>query len=85
MSGAYRLKRPRKRDASVADRNALCRARVKAGLVRLVIYAEPAWLNARRKPRWRWMWLGNKWQHSTARTGTPEGDHYAEKLREAPW
>jgi len=42
MSGAYRLKRPRKRDASVADRNALCHARVKAGLVRLVIYAEPA-------------------------------------------
>ena len=42
MSGTYRQKRPRKRDASVADRNALCRALVKAGLVRLVIYAEPA-------------------------------------------
>ena len=39
MSGANRQKPPRKRDATAADRNALCRALVEAGIVRLVVYA----------------------------------------------
>ena len=44
MSGANRQKPPRKRDATAADRNALCRALNEAGIVRLVIYANRSWL-----------------------------------------
>ena len=43
MSGANR-QRPRKRDATAADRNALCRALEAACIVRLVIYADKNWL-----------------------------------------
>ena len=44
MSGENCQKRPRKRDATAADRNVLCRALKEAGFVRVTIYANRYWL-----------------------------------------